>query len=186
MFRRSLVVIALVAASPAATGAGLDLNVNNDAVRITGDLDLSNNLIVDASLFYHQDNGSVLGAGLHLTGDASGGRSPIEAGLGGRVYWVDSDTAGKDSGAVVPLGGFVQYTFPKFNRFSIGGSVHYAPSVLSFGDLDDYLEYQAWGGYSVLRDGIVYVGYRRIEAGFDGSPDVKFDTDLHVGLKLRF
>jgi hypothetical protein len=186
MLRRCLVAFVLAGFAPGAWSAGLDLNFNNDAARISGDFDLSNNLIVDGSLFYHQDNGNILGAGLHLTGDASGGQSPVRAGLGGRLYYIDSDTRAKDSGSALPLGGFVEYTFPEFDRFSIGGTVHYAPGVLSFGDVDDYLEYQVWGGYSVLRDGIVYLGYRRIEAGFDGTPDVTFDSGVHIGLKLRF
>lgn len=186
MLTRCLVALGLAALAPTAWSAGLDLNINNDAVRLAGDTALSNNLVVDGAVFHHQDNGTILGAGLHLTGDASGGRSPVRAGLGGRLYYIDSDTRGKDSGGALGLGGYVQYTFPEFNRFSVGGSAHYAPGVVSFGDVDDYLEYDAWAGYSVLRDGIVYVGYRRIEAGFDGSPDVTFDTGLHVGIRLRF
>lgn len=186
MLRRCLLACALVGISPAAWSTGLDVNLNNDAARIAVDFDLSNNLVVDGSFFHHQDNGNILGAGLHLTGDASGGRSPVRAGLGGGLYYIDSDTRARDSGGAVPLGGFVQYTFPEFDRFSVGGSLHYAPGILSFGDVDDYLEAQVWGGYSVLRDGIVYLGYRRIEAGFDGTPDVTFDSGLHIGLKLRF
>ncbi len=186
MSRRCLAFLILAAVSPAVTAAGLDLNVSNDAARVTGEFDLSNNLRVDGSFFHHQDNGNVLGAGLHLTGDASGGQSPVDAGLGGRLLYVDSDTRARDSGTVLALGAYAEYTFPEFDRFSVGGNVHYAPGVLSFGDVDDYLEYGAWAGYSVLRNGIVYLGYRRIEAGFDGTPDVTFDSGMHVGLKLRF
>ena len=186
MFPRCLALLVLSVASPALLAAGLDINVNTDAVRITGDFDVSNNIKVDGSWFHHQDNGNILGAGFHLTGDASGGQSPVAAGLGGRLYYVDSDTRAKDSGGALALGGYLEYTFPQFNRFTVGGSAYYAPGVLSFGDVDDYLEYGAWAGYSVLRDGVVYLGYRRLEAGFDGTPDVTFDTGMHLGLRLRF
>jgi hypothetical protein len=186
MLKRCLVAVAFLAASPAAWPAGLDLNLNADAVSITGDFDVSNNLVADASLFYHQDNGSILAGGLHLTGDASGGRSPVRAGLGGRLYYVDSDTRGKDSGAALGLGGFVEYTFPQYDRFSVGANLHYAPGIVSFGEVDDYLEFNAWAGYSVLRDGVVYLGYRKIDVSFDNSPDVTFDNGVNIGLKLRF
>lgn len=186
MLKRCLVVTALVTASPAAWSAGLDLNINADAASITGEFDVSNNLVADASLFYHQDNGSILAGGLHLTGDASGGRSPVRAGLGGRLYYVDSDTRGKDSGLALGLGGFVEYTFPEYDRFSIGGSLHYAPGIVSFGEVDDFLAVDAWAGYSVLRNGIVYLGLRKLDASFDKSPDVTFDSGLNIGLKLRF
>jgi hypothetical protein len=175
-----------IAATPAALANGLDLNVNDDAVRITVDFDLKNNLVLDGSWFHHEDRGDVAGAGLHVTGAAAGGRSPVMAGLGGRFLWVDSDTGARDDGFAIPLGGFVQYTFPQYNRFSVGGSAYYAPGVLSFGDADKYWEANAWAGYSVLRQGQLYLGVRRIEAGFEDSADVSFDTGFHVGLRLDF
>jgi hypothetical protein len=186
MLKRCLPAIVLLALSPAAAANSLDLNINNDALRITGSFDLSNNLVADGSWFHHQDNGNVLGAGLHVTGAATGGRDPVRAGLGGRLLWVDSSVAGKDDGVVLPIGGFVQYTLPEYNRFFLGGSLYYAPDVLSFSDTKKYLEYNAWGGYSVLRQGQIYLGLRKISADFKRSPSVTFDTGLHFGLRLQF
>jgi hypothetical protein len=53
-------------------------------------------------------------------------------------------------------------------------------------DADKYWEANAWAGYSVLRQGQLYLGVRRIEAGFEDSADVSFDTGFHVGLRLDF
>jgi hypothetical protein len=186
MLARCLLAAAALAAAPAAWSNGVDLNVNDDAARITVNVDLSNNLLLDGSWFHHEDNGDIAGAGLHLTGDASGGRSPVTAGLGGRLLWANSDVAGKDDGFVLPLGGFVEYTLPQYNRFSFGGSAYYAPDVLAFGDMTKYWEYNAWAGYSVLRQGQIYLGLRGIRAEYDDSPDVSFDTGVHVGLRLEF
>jgi hypothetical protein len=186
MLRRCLPVLALLAFSPLAAATGLDLNVNSNALRLTMDFEVSNNIIVDGSWLYHQDRGDVFGAGLHVTGAATGGRNPLQAGLGGRLLRVDSDVKGRDDGQVLPLGGFVSYTLPDYNRFAIGGSLYYAPDVLAFGDTNRYFEGNVWGAYSVLRNGQVYLGLRRVEAGFKNSPSVTFDTGIHAGLRLRF
>jgi len=186
MLRRTLLFIALLGGSPLAAANGLDLNVNNKAVRVTMDFELSNNLVLDGSWFHHQDKGDVYGAGLHVTGAATAGRDPLRAGLGGRLLRVDSDAGGREDGSVLPLGGFVSYTLPEYNRFLLGGSLYYAPDVLSFGDVSTYWEYNAWAGYSVLRSGQVYLGVRGIRAEFENTPNVSMDTGVHFGLRLRF
>lgn len=187
MTRRCLAALALLAFSASAFSANaIDLNLNNSSLRLKVDFELSNNILVDGSWFYDDDRGNVFGPGFHLTGAATGGANPVYAGLGGHLFWIDSKTKGRDDGQAMPIGGFVRYTIPDHDRFSVGGSAYFAPSVLSFGDVDQYYEYNFWAGYHVLRDGVVYVGYRRIEAQFDGSPDVIFDTGVHVGIRLRF
>lgn len=187
MMRRCLPLLAmLLVSSPLAAANGLDLNINDKAVRVTVEFDLSNNLLVDASLLHHEDKGDVAGAGLHLTGAATGGPNPLRAGLGGRLMAVDAKVGGEDDGVALPIGGFVNYTIPGYDRFVIGGSLYYAPDVLSFGDMTKYFEYNAWAGYSVLRQGQIYLGARRVRSSFKDSPGVTFDTGLHVGLRLRF
>lgn len=186
MLRRCLTAVAIILFPSLVAANGLDLNLNNDAARITAEFDLSNNLVADASWLHHQDRGNVLGAGLHLTGDATGGRNPVRAGLGGRLLWVDSDVGNRDDGQALAIGGFVVYTLPEYDRFVVGGSLYYAPDVLSFGDATKYTEYNAWAGYSVLRQGQVYLGLRGVSADFKRSDSVTIDTGLHVGLRLRF
>lgn len=187
MLRRCLPLLALLAVSaPPAAANGLDLNLNDKAVRATGEFDLSNNLLVDVSWLHHQDKGNVAGAGLHLTGAASGGPNPLRAGLGGRLMAVDAKVGAEEDGLALPIGGFVNYTLPDYDRFVVGGSLYYAPDVLSFGDMTRYLEGNAWAGYSVLREGQIYVGVRTVRSSFKNGPSVTFDSGLHFGLRLRF
>jgi hypothetical protein len=186
MLRRCLPVLVMLACSTTALANELDLNVNNDAVRITGGFDLSNNLLIDGTWFHHQDRGDIFGVGFHVTGAATGGRNPLKAGLGGRLLRIDSDAKGRESGQAVPIGGFVNYTLPRYDRFVVGGSLYYAPDVMSFSDLTKYWEYNAWAGYSVLRQGQIYLGVRGIYANFDTTPNVTMDTGVHVGLRLKF
>ena len=58
--------------------------------------------------------------------------------------------------------------------------------MLSFSDVRKYWEYNAWAAYDVFRSGQVYLGVRGIKAKFDDSPEVTFDTGLHIGLRLNF
>jgi hypothetical protein len=185
--RRCLAFLGLLACSPLALAANeLDLNVTNKAVRVTIGSELTNNMLIDGSLYYHEDRGNIFGAGFHVTGAATGGRNPLQAGLGGRLLRIDSKVRGRGDGFAVPLGGFVNYTLPEYDRFVVGGSLYYAPDVLSFSDVTKYWEYNAWAGYMVLRQGLVYLGLRSIKADFEDSPRVTFDTGIHFGLRLRF
>jgi hypothetical protein len=186
MLRRFLPLAVLLAVSPLAAANGIDMTLNNDAARIGVDFDLGNNLVADASWLHHQDRGNVVGAGLHVTGAATGGRYPVRAGLGGRLLAVDSRIGSREDGMALPIGGFVNYTIPEFDRFVVGGSLYYAPDVLAFGDVTKYREYNAWAGYSVLRQGQIYLGVRGVRASFKQGPGVSFDTGLHFGLRLRF
>ena len=186
MARRRFLAAVLAVFPLAATANGLDLNVNDKAARVTADFRLRADVSVDGSAFYHDDRGNVLAAGLHVIGSASGGRNPLEAGLGGRLAWIDSDHLGKDSGSALPIGGFVNYRIPGYDRFSVGGSAYYAPDVLSFSEVSEYQEYNAWAAYDVLRQGQVYFGVRGIRADFEASPEVTFDSGWHLGLRLRF
>ena len=184
---RWLVLLPILAFwSAAATAHGLDLNVNDKAVRVTGELQLRRDIVVDGSVFYNDDRGEVYGVGLHATGAATGGPNPLRAGLGARLLRIDSDILGRDSGSALPLGGFMNYRIPGYDRFSVGGSLYYAPDVLSFSDVRKYWEYNAWAAYDVFRAGQVYLGVRGIKANFEDSPEVTFDTGLHIGLRLKF
>lgn len=186
MARWLLLAGILSLSSFAAAAHEIDLNVNDTAVRLAAAVDLGDDLVVDGSYFYHDDRGDVFGAGFHVTGPFTAGANALRAGLGVRLLRVDSEVLGRDSGTVMPLGGFVNYRFPGYDRFSLGGSVYYSPDVLSFGDTRRYSEYNAWAAYSVVRRGQVYLGVRGIKADFERSPEVTFDTGMHLGIRLRF
>lgn len=184
---RWLFLLPILALSPlAAAASGVDLNVNDKAARVTVEMQLRRDIVVDASIYHHDDRGDVFGVGLHAIGAATGGPNPLRAGLGARLFRIDSSILGEDSGTALPLGGFMNYRIPGYDRFSVGGSLYYAPDVLSFSDVRKYWEYNAWAAYDVFRAGQVYLGVRGMKADFEDSAEVTFDTGLHVGLRLRF
>jgi hypothetical protein len=89
-------------------------------------------------------------------------------------------------GTVLAVGGFARYTLPNANRYNVGGYGYFAPDVTSFGDQTEYYELGVRLGYSVLRDGDVYLGLRRIQAKYEGFGKFTFDSGLHAGFEIRF
>ncbi len=178
--------MAFGAGVPTAQADGLDLNLNDDAARLTYRRPLESRPVeIDGSWLHHQDNGDVASIGLHLSGNSGTAQNPVNAGIGGRLYFVDADRVGADGGALA-VGGFVRWKLPQANRVGIGGHLYFAPDVIAFGDAEQYFEAAVYASYEILREAEVYVGLRNVKADFDDAPEVTFDTGLHLGLRLRF
>lgn len=184
--RAPLVLVPLLFVAAPALAAELDLNVNDDAARLTYAWDLpERKLRFDAGWLHHQDRGDVGHLGLQLVDLASGGRNPVRGGLGGKVFYSNSDSL-DESGFALALGGFLSYTLPRYNRFSVSGHVYFAPDVLAFSGSEGYQEFEARVSYNVLRQADVYLGVRYSEADFGDDGDALIDNGLHVGIQLRF
>lgn len=173
-------------ASAQTTGKALDVNLNSDAVRLGFTWRLGNPAyLANLGWLYNQDRGDVVHASFHLVDAASGSGTALQAGLGLRVVYTRTDPS-VFSGTALALGGFARYTLPNANRYSVGGYGYYAPDITSFGDQTEYFEIGVRAGYSVIRDGDIYLGLRRIEADYKGTGGFKLDSGLHVGFELRF
>lgn len=171
--------------NPASAGE-LDINVNDDAARGTFAWPLSNSkLALDVGWLHHQDRGDVGHFGLHLVDFASAGANPIEAGIGTKLFYFDSESLDLD-GIAGGLGGFFRYTFPNMDRIKIGASLYYAPDVLATGDAESYREIGLQVAYNVLREADVYLGIRNVKGEFDTGAEATIDSGLHIGFRLEF
>lgn len=168
------------------TGTALDINLNGDAVRLGFAWRLGDpKYLAELGWLYNQDKGDVIHGSFHLVDAASGSGTALQAGLGVRLVHTRTDPGSFD-GTALALGGFARYTLPNADRYNIGGYGYYAPDITSFGDQSEYYELGVRVGYSVLRDGDVYLGLRRIQAKYDGLGRFTFDSGLHVGFEIRF
>lgn len=173
-------------ASAQTTGKALDINLNGDSVRMGFTWRLGDpRYLADLGWLYNQDRGDVVHASFHLVDAASGSGTALQAGLGVRLVHTRTDPSTFD-GTALALGGFARYTLPDADRFNVGGYGYYAPDVTSFGDQSEYYEVGVRFGYSVLRDGDIYLGLRRVEAEYKGFGGFKIDSGLHIGFELRF
>jgi hypothetical protein len=164
----------------------LDLSFNSDAFRASYVHDLaSNDLAWDVGAVNNSDKGFVAYGSLYLRGMASDGRNPLEGGVGGRTGWIDGDEGGQ-TGIPLALGGYLKYTFPRFNRFSIRTDIYYSPEVLSVVDLEKFEDYSIRLSYNLLREADIYIGARYVKAEFDNDTEQTFDSGMNLGISLRF
>jgi len=176
---------AALAAAGSLAAAEVDLNVNNNAARLTVEIPVpSNNLAFDGS-WLHSNNGDAVSVAGHVTGDALAGGA-VRGGVGLRLSYVNYDDITDEDGANLGIGGFLRYTVPQYDRFTLGTSLYYAPSVLSFGDTDNFLDFTVWGGYAVIPDADVYVGWRRARVELDEADSRNIDGGWLIGVRARF
>jgi hypothetical protein len=179
--------LALTLAAAPAFAADLELSLTDESVKgqynlMTGRDDLQ----LGAGYTYHEGSRHIANADFHAQGQTALGNLPTTAGLGARAYGWDDDDHG--DGGAVGLGGFARVNIPTVPGLSFGGSLHYAPSILSFGDSDDMTEVELRGSYRVIRNAEVFAGYRYLNTDLDGrgSRDIDLDDGLMAGIKVFF
>ncbi len=182
---RNLLKMLIIFSSAPLLAAELDFNVSDDALNLRFANGGDNGARIDYGLLYNEDADVYIGnIGLHMVDNAGSETSPVIFGLGGKLLFLDSEI---EDGGAIALGAFVRYNFPGANRFAVAGSLHYAPSVTAFSDMERYLEYEIRGEYEILRNGSVYLGYRLVETRFEGMPEsAELDDGLHFGMRFSF
>lgn len=163
----------------------LDLSLNNDAVGLDYTTQITNSEInVGAGVLHHQDNGEAFW-GSFFVADNVNKQSGILAGLGGRLYYIDADKR-NDKGTAVGLGGFVNWDIPPVPNLSLRGEFYYAPDVLSFDEVNRYIDFSARVQYRIIEQAWIYAGYRNAEMKGDSGSDQKIDEGFNLGIMLWF
>lgn len=108
----------------------------------------------------------------------------LVVGLGVKLNHTDKFTT-------VPLGIEVKYKLPFTNTipFYIGGSVYYAPQVLSMSDAKNYLEQRVQLDIEVIKNATILVGARNIETNYDisgSTRDFRYNRSAYVGFRFAF
>lgn len=183
--KRLTVCLLFLLAIPAATawGAGIDLNLNGDAVR--GGLLFplrERNLELDFSYLHNEDTGNVAAAGLHVVDAVGSGSDRWGVGLGIKLFHVDLDNG--LSGAALSIGGHLRYRWP--NRVVLRGHAYWAPDVVSTDDLDRYTELALRVGYEVIDNATVYVGLRSIRVRLEGAGTGTVDDGAFLGVRFHW
>lgn len=180
-----LLLFGLSSLSSAAVAHELDISVNEDAFRSVFTLTLQDNLRIEGGVLHNSDSGSVISAGLQVTGDVATAGEKLTGGIGARLAYLDGDGSQRD-GYALGLGGSVRWALPRYERFALSAEGYWAPEVLSGGDAEEYLDGTVRFGYSVTRQADVYLGARYVRADYDNRPSTHFDTGMNIGFNLRF
>ena len=176
------VAITLAVATPAAADS-LDLNLHDDALRVTYSTNaFQHGLDLDMGYLYAKrrgQTGHVAHVGLQVAGRNFSDQGEFDVGLGGRLVYTDTRSG---DGANLALGGTVR--FSPANLVGINASLFYAPSITSFMDSEHYREWGVGVDYHLLASGFVYIGYRNVESRIKNRGRHTIDDSVHVGMKL--
>ncbi|MGO1232406.1 MAG: YfaZ family outer membrane protein [Marinobacter sp.] len=180
-------VLALSMAAAPAFAADLDLSLTNDSVKGQYNFSPGNrdDLLLGGGYTYHEGSRHIGNIDFHAQGQTALGNLPTTAGLGVRGMAWDDDGA---EGGAAGLGGFTRVNIPDVPGLSFGGSLHYAPNILSLGDSEDMTSVELRGSYRIIRNAEVFAGYRYLNTDLDdnGDSDVNLDEGVMAGIKLFF
>jgi len=136
---------------------------------------------VGGGLLHNDDGNNVLNLDLNVYNDSY--ESPLELGVGGRIYYVDLD---HNNVMALALGVRFNYAPQALHGFGIGAHYYYAPKIVTGLDGDHVSEYGIHVGYQVIPQANVYLGYRKIRTDLKDGPTVNADKGGFVGVRVRF
>lgn len=161
----------------------IDINDNDVHVRYEQPVISLQNYTGFAELLYSTEiedadiDGSIYSAGILLNQVAN---DLVSFRVGGKATIMtieDSETE-----FALPLGGDITYKGEtQSNYYRIRGFAYIAPEILSFGDLERYIELGVQAEYPFSDQLSGYIGYRNISTTFDSSAE---DADISNGLYL--
>lgn len=177
-------LILLSLASSSAFAADADISLTNDSAKgQVNFFETTSDMQVGAGYTYHEGSRHIGNIDFHAQGRTALGNLPTTAGLGLRALAWDDDRL---DGGAVGLGGFATVNIPEAPGLSFTGALHYAPSILSFGDSDDLTSLELRANYRVIRNAELFAGYRYLNTDIEGGGDINLDEGVLVGMKLFF
>ncbi len=165
----------------------LELNVNSNDVEFGGKLDITSTIGYGSGTTYflggdylHTDNDNLL--------KVSFGASNTLSGAEGLTFTLGLEGVFGDSYVALPFFGQASLRLPldePIPATTLSAKLSYAPSVLSFVDADQYLEYRFEADVEVISNIHLYGGYRNIDTDYE-THDYNLNDSWYGGLKISF
>ncbi len=182
---KKLSAIATLACAANVQAHTLDLGINDDAFALDYSTQIpKSELNVGAGTIHHKDDGDLFYASLFVA-DSVNKETGLLAGLGGRAYYIDSETLGAD-GKALGLGGFLNWDIPSVPNLSLRGDLYYAPDVLTFDEIENFIDFSARVQYRIIEQAWVYAGYRRAELEDELGNDANIEEGAMLGMMIWF
>lgn len=187
-FRRIVVAAFCLAATEYCAAAQIfDINLSDDAAMLTyssamGQQAFGHGQIEGSILFTDHDNymGDV---GFGVVGEGGSGSPGLMVGVSVKAIGVN--TKRHDVGALA-LGGRFDFAPPPLPRLRFGGSLDYAPDIVTFMDGDRLTFSSIYLGYEIFRDTVAYLGYRNIKVNIKDDHNVTVDSGGYMGISFQF
>lgn len=178
------ILLALLAGASAAAAAGsVDVNLSNHTIEAQYATSAGTAEFTAGGLYNNQDQKDwEFNVGLLAAGDTQVSGSRLDVGLGGKIYAVH--VSDKDL-AALGLGGRVRW-FPGNGSFAVGGYAFYAPSVVTFGDGDHFVDSGVRAEVELQKNTALYVGYRWMHAFLTNQTNPYVDKGGFIGVQIGF
>ncbi len=175
----SPLVLCLIA--PLSHANQLDADLNNETLHVAYTAtESSKSVDLSAGVILTEDNGEAFYASAITNGQLLN-HSNIQGGFGGKVYYFATDQ-GDDFQSLL-FGGVLRLTIPEVEGLSAEAGMFYGPGVTTSGDPDNVKDFSLKVRYQAFENASVYVGFRDIQANYDGN-DFSFEDGLHLGFSL--
>jgi len=179
-----------------------EININKEDLELVGKLDMGqiNHSVEPDTTFVgirlvngdkvnsdrrRSENGSFIDLNFLLRNDTQ--IKGLAIGLGIKINYADSFS---NDFVAIPLGLEAVYKLPLANLIPmyIGGSIYYAPSVLSLADAEEFFEYKLNFDLAVIRNGYITIGYRSIDTNYVAKKggDYNYNSTGYIGFKFAF
>lgn len=193
LFAKAVLSTALITTASITTSQAnefsIDINDTDVHVRYEQPIPTLQNYTAFGELLYSTEiedveiDGSVYSAGIILSQEAS---HTISFRVGGKATVLtieDSETE-----LALPIGGDITYNGETATNFyRVRGYTYIAPKILSFGDLERYIEVGVQGEYPFSNQLSGYVGYRNVNTSFhNDSSDADISNNIYIGGTFTF
>ncbi|MCP5163012.1 MAG: hypothetical protein H6999_04840 [Hahellaceae bacterium] len=165
------------------SGAGeIDAKISSNSAATEIRHNLQQEFRLGAGYLYHEGGRHVINLGVHATGQTAIANLPTTVAIGSKIYYFNDDPI---DGTAVTLGGDVRVNIPEAPGLSAELGIHYAPSILSFGDADDMVDTNFQLNYRVIPKADVSAGYH-YQVSEIANKHRTLDEGLFVGVRLHF
>jgi len=176
----------LAAGSVQAASVGLDFNDDSFEGRVGFDInqDEYGRAVLDGRFLFNDDKDSRLGSvGLRVMTNPQA-MPGLSVGAGFAGY--EGRTHRGDDLGNIGVGVNAEFAPPALYGGGIGSKFYYAPTIFSFQDSDGLWEFNVRGFYNFSPQLQMYLGYQKIRGEFERAPDQNLDSDVRLGLNLKF
>jgi hypothetical protein len=190
MLKRFLFLICLSVLLFAMNSA--EININDKDLEVSAKIDLfnidynvnANTMFVGAKFLYadktHSDRNDInpfYEINFLMMGEVNYG---MKLGLGIKLNHTKDFTS-------IPLGIEFSYEIPQIDFPTyLSGYVYYATSVLSYEDADNFLEYRLSCDFEIIQNGLITLGYRKLDTNYEKRGDLTYNSSWFAGFKIRF
>lgn len=176
--KTKIALLMLASLSLTAQATNFNLGLNDDVISTDLQMDLNPSANLLMGYLYSNDEGQMFSVAAHMSHDA--GAHHFEIGPKFSRYWAKNSS----NGSVVSIGG--RYSLDLGSNIALKTSAYYAPSVLSFGNVDGQYELDGKIQFQVNQSLGLFAGYRNIRLQYDNSRNNTFDSGFYVGASATF